>query len=144
MDEIEGIRQQQTQVNATLFASFLPDLPQRELEAYGEMVVGACERLATWYVAARGRLGRATPPRSSCGWSGSGWSASTHSDPLIDYRQRSVSFPSERCAMGTGVCRERGGAMPDPIEVNYVPDGDDWQVTVTGRGQLLDEHGRRA
>lgn len=27
--------------------------------------------------------------------------------------------------------------MPDPIEVNYVPDGDDWQVTVVGRGQLL-------
>jgi hypothetical protein len=25
--------------------------------------------------------------------------------------------------------------MPDPIEVNYVPDGDDWQVTVSGRGQ---------
>ena len=27
--------------------------------------------------------------------------------------------------------------MADPIEVNYVPDGDDWQVTVAGRGQLL-------
>jgi hypothetical protein len=27
--------------------------------------------------------------------------------------------------------------MPDPIEVNYVPDGDDWQVTVAGRGQRL-------
>jgi len=27
--------------------------------------------------------------------------------------------------------------MSDPIEVNYVPDGDDWQVTVSGRGQLL-------
>jgi hypothetical protein len=27
--------------------------------------------------------------------------------------------------------------MPDPIEVNYVPDGDDWQVTVSGRGQKL-------
>ena len=27
--------------------------------------------------------------------------------------------------------------MPDPIEVNYVPDGDDWQVTVSGRGQQL-------
>jgi AcrR family transcriptional regulator len=50
MDEIEGIRQQQTEVNAALFASYLPDLPARELEAYGEVVVGACERLATWYV----------------------------------------------------------------------------------------------
>lgn len=27
--------------------------------------------------------------------------------------------------------------MPDPIEVNYVPDGDDWAVTVSGRGQHL-------
>ena len=27
--------------------------------------------------------------------------------------------------------------MPDPIEVNYEPDGDDWQVTVSGRGQQL-------
>ncbi len=50
MDEIEGIRQQQTEVNAALFASYLPDLPERDLEAYGEVVVGACERLATWYV----------------------------------------------------------------------------------------------
>lgn len=51
MDEIEGIRQQQTQVNAALFAAYLPDHPARDLEAYGEVVVGACERLATWYVA---------------------------------------------------------------------------------------------
>lgn len=51
MDEIEGIRQQQTQVNATLFAAYLPDHPARDLEAYGEVVVGACERLAGWYVA---------------------------------------------------------------------------------------------
>jgi AcrR family transcriptional regulator len=51
MDEIEDIRRQQSQVNATLFAAYLPDLPARDLEAYGEVVVGACERLATWYVA---------------------------------------------------------------------------------------------
>ncbi len=51
MDEIEGIRRQQTQVNAALFAAYLPGLPARDLEAYGEVVVGACERLATWYVA---------------------------------------------------------------------------------------------
>jgi AcrR family transcriptional regulator len=50
MDEIEGIRRQQTQVNAALFATYLPELPERDLEAYGEVVVGACERLATWYV----------------------------------------------------------------------------------------------
>jgi len=51
VDEIEAVRQQQTAVNATLFASFLPDLPQTELEAYAEIVVGACERLSLWYVA---------------------------------------------------------------------------------------------
>jgi AcrR family transcriptional regulator len=51
MDEIEGIRRQQTQVNTTLFAAYLPDHPARDLEAYTEVVVGACERLATWYVA---------------------------------------------------------------------------------------------
>ncbi|GAB1516767.1 hypothetical protein [Actinophytocola sp. KF-1] len=27
--------------------------------------------------------------------------------------------------------------MADPIEVNYTPDGDDWAVAVTGRGQTL-------
>jgi AcrR family transcriptional regulator len=50
VDEIEAVRQQQTSVNATLFASFLPDLPQTSLEAYAEIVVGACERLSLWYV----------------------------------------------------------------------------------------------
>jgi AcrR family transcriptional regulator len=50
MDEIEAVRQQQTAVNATLFASFLPDVAHTDLEAYGEIVVGACERLASWYV----------------------------------------------------------------------------------------------
>ncbi|MGH3761110.1 TetR/AcrR family transcriptional regulator [Actinophytocola sp.] len=51
MDEIEGIRQQQTEVNAAMLASYLPGARARELEAYGEVIVGACERLATWYVA---------------------------------------------------------------------------------------------
>lgn len=50
VDEIEAVRQQQTAVNATLFASFLSDVPHSELEAYAEIVVGACERLASWYV----------------------------------------------------------------------------------------------
>jgi AcrR family transcriptional regulator len=51
MDEIEAFRQQQTEVNTTLFASYLSGVPQRDLEAYAEIVVGACERLALWYVA---------------------------------------------------------------------------------------------
>ncbi|OLF17487.1 TetR family transcriptional regulator [Actinophytocola xanthii] len=50
MDEIEAVRQQQTAVNTTLFASYLPHLPARDLEAYAEIIVGACERLAMWYV----------------------------------------------------------------------------------------------
>ncbi|WP_459723373.1 TetR/AcrR family transcriptional regulator [Actinophytocola sp. KF-1] len=50
VDEIEAGRQQQTEINVTLFSSFLPDVPHAELEAYAEIVVGACERLATWYV----------------------------------------------------------------------------------------------
>lgn len=27
--------------------------------------------------------------------------------------------------------------MGDPIEVNYIPDGDDWTITAKGRGQTL-------
>jgi hypothetical protein len=27
--------------------------------------------------------------------------------------------------------------MADPIEANYVPDGDDWTITVSGRGKKL-------
>jgi hypothetical protein len=27
--------------------------------------------------------------------------------------------------------------MSDPIEANYVPDGDDWTITITGRGKRL-------
>ncbi|HEX6358559.1 TetR/AcrR family transcriptional regulator [Actinophytocola sp.] len=50
VSEIEAVRQQQTAVNATLFESFLPDVPHNELVAYAEMVVGACERLSLWYV----------------------------------------------------------------------------------------------
>lgn len=49
LDEIEAVRQQQTAVNTSLFASFLPGLPHRDLEGYAEIVVGACERLALWY-----------------------------------------------------------------------------------------------
>lgn len=51
MGEIEEIRKQQTEVNAALLASYLPSVPAWELEAYGEVIVGACERLAGWYVA---------------------------------------------------------------------------------------------
>lgn len=49
-DEIEAVRQQQTSVNVTLFEAFLPQVPRHDLEAYAEIVVGACERLSLWYV----------------------------------------------------------------------------------------------
>jgi AcrR family transcriptional regulator len=50
VDEIEAIRQQQTALQAALFATYLPDAPLGELEAASEILVGACERLSTWYV----------------------------------------------------------------------------------------------
>jgi hypothetical protein len=27
--------------------------------------------------------------------------------------------------------------MPEPIAANYIPDGDDWTITITGRGRTL-------
>jgi AcrR family transcriptional regulator len=48
--EIEAVRQQQTAVNTTLFEAFMPGVAHNELEAYAEMIVGACERLSLWYV----------------------------------------------------------------------------------------------
>jgi AcrR family transcriptional regulator len=50
VDEIEAIRQEQSAIDVALMAAFLPDVPRRELEAAAEIIVGACERLATWYV----------------------------------------------------------------------------------------------
>jgi AcrR family transcriptional regulator len=50
VDEIEAIRQQQTALDAALFARFLPDARPQELEAIAEIIVGACERLSIWYV----------------------------------------------------------------------------------------------
>lgn len=51
VDEVEAIRQQHTTLNATLLANFLPHRGQQALEAYAEIIVGACERLSLWYVA---------------------------------------------------------------------------------------------
>lgn len=50
VEEIEAIRQQHTALNATLLASFLPHRDQQALDAYAEIIVGACERLSLWYV----------------------------------------------------------------------------------------------
>lgn len=36
-----------------------------------------------------------------------------------------------------GARGERGRPMMEPIEANYVPDGDDWTITIVGRGKTL-------
>lgn len=50
VDEIEAIRQQQTAIDVRLFAGYLPTATPQDLEATAEIIVGACERLSTWYV----------------------------------------------------------------------------------------------
>lgn len=50
VDEIEAVRRQHTTLNASLLANFLPDKDKQALEAYAEIIVGACERLSLWYV----------------------------------------------------------------------------------------------
>ncbi|GDY33829.1 TetR family transcriptional regulator [Gandjariella thermophila] len=48
VDEIEGIRRQQTELFAMLTAGYLPGAGPMDLEAAAEVVVGACERVALW------------------------------------------------------------------------------------------------
>ena len=47
-EEVEGIRQQQTDMIGAVLASFTPDIDPLEAEAFAEIVVGATERLAVW------------------------------------------------------------------------------------------------
>ncbi|TWP52737.1 TetR/AcrR family transcriptional regulator [Lentzea tibetensis] len=47
-EEVEGIRQQQTDLIASVLSGFAPDIDALEAEAFAEIVVGACERLALW------------------------------------------------------------------------------------------------
>lgn len=47
-EEIEATRQQQTDLIVGQMADLAPDQPRRGLEAYAEIIVGACERLALW------------------------------------------------------------------------------------------------
>lgn len=47
-EEIEGIRTQQTALISAVIAGFSPDLEPLEAEAFAEIVVGSCERLALW------------------------------------------------------------------------------------------------
>jgi AcrR family transcriptional regulator len=46
--EIEGIRTQQTALISAVIGSISPDLEPLEAEAFAEIVVGSCERLALW------------------------------------------------------------------------------------------------
>jgi AcrR family transcriptional regulator len=46
--EVEATRRQQITFMAGTMAGFLPGVPALRLEAYAEMLVGACERLTLW------------------------------------------------------------------------------------------------
>lgn len=48
VDEVEGIRTQQTALISAVIGSISPDLEPLEAEAFAEIVVGSCERLALW------------------------------------------------------------------------------------------------
>ncbi|CCH28527.1 TetR/AcrR family transcriptional regulator [Actinosynnema sp. NPDC047251] len=48
VEEIEGIRRQQTNLIAAVIASFDRDVDPVEAEAFAEIVVGSTERLALW------------------------------------------------------------------------------------------------
>ncbi|SNR80392.1 transcriptional regulator, TetR family [Haloechinothrix alba] len=47
-DEVEAIRRQQTEFNASLIRAYLPGVSDLEVEAVAEFLVGACERMAIW------------------------------------------------------------------------------------------------
>jgi AcrR family transcriptional regulator len=48
VDEIEGIRRQQTDMIGAVMTGISPELDPLEAEAFAEIVVGSCERLALW------------------------------------------------------------------------------------------------
>jgi AcrR family transcriptional regulator len=47
-EEIEATRRQQTDLIVAQMETLAPDRPRRALEAYAEIIVGACERMALW------------------------------------------------------------------------------------------------
>ncbi len=46
--EIEATRRQQTDLIVAQMEALAPGRPRRDVEAYAEIIVGACERLALW------------------------------------------------------------------------------------------------
>lgn len=47
-EAIEGTRRQQRDLIAPVLGAFLPAAPAQAVEAYTEIIIGACERLALW------------------------------------------------------------------------------------------------
>lgn len=47
-DSLEGIRAQQTEFMSSLLAAHAPDASRQRVEAWAQVMVGACERLALW------------------------------------------------------------------------------------------------
>ena len=47
---IEATRRQQSGLTASVLAAFAPDAPPRTVEAYAEIIIGACERVSMWRV----------------------------------------------------------------------------------------------
>lgn len=47
-DAIEATRRQQSGLTATLLAAFAPSVPPLAVEAYSEIIIGACERVSLW------------------------------------------------------------------------------------------------
>jgi AcrR family transcriptional regulator len=47
-DAIEATRRRQSGLTASLLAAFAPGVPARAIEAYAEIIIGACERVSLW------------------------------------------------------------------------------------------------
>jgi Transcriptional regulator len=47
-EDIEATRRQQSGLIAPILAEFAPDAPAQAIEAFAEIIVGACERLTLW------------------------------------------------------------------------------------------------
>lgn len=48
IDAVEGVRRQQHDLIAPVLAAWAPHLEAAEVEAYTEIIIGACERISLW------------------------------------------------------------------------------------------------
>jgi AcrR family transcriptional regulator len=48
VEDIEATRRQQSGLIAPILAAFAPDAPAQAIEAFTEIIIGACERLTLW------------------------------------------------------------------------------------------------